>query len=89
MIALPVETNDEHRPSVAVAGRLIGRQPGRVSPLGRGVTDALAEAAVTELVGAAEEFDRIVGVVRSQRGLHGAEVLIAKGQNVRPHAKRV
>jgi len=89
VIALAVEADDEHGASVALAGGLAGGENGRVSALGRGVADALAEAAVAELVGAAKEFDGIVGVVGSERGLHGAIVLVAKGQKVRPHAKRV
>ncbi len=67
----------------------LGVSAGAVSALGRGVAEALAEAAVAELVGAAKEFDGKVGVVGSDCGLHGAVVLVAKGQDVRPHAKRV
>ena len=85
MIALPVETDDEHRPSVAVAGRLVGCQHGRVSPLRRDVTDALAEAAVTKLVGAAEKLNRIVDAERSQQKLHGSIMLVAQRQDVGPH----
>jgi hypothetical protein len=44
---------------------------------------------MAELVSAAKEFDGIVGVVGSECGFHGAEVLVAKGQEVRPHAKAV
>jgi hypothetical protein len=44
---------------------------------------------MAELVGAAEKLDAIVGVIGSERGFHGAVVLIAKGKDVRPHAKRV
>jgi len=80
MIVLPVKADDEHRPSVALATGLVGREDGRVSALGRGVADALAKTPVTEFVSAAKEFDGIVGVVRSDHGLHGAEVLVAKGQ---------
>jgi len=87
MVTLAVEADDEHGASVAIAGRLVGSEHGRIAALGGGVADAFAEAAVAELVSATEEFDGIVGVVGSQYGLHGAVVLIAKGQNVRPHAK--
>jgi hypothetical protein len=87
VIALAVETDDEHGASVAIASGLVEGEHGCFSALRRGVTDALAEAAVAEFVGAAKEFDGLVGVIGSQCGLHGAEVLIAKGQNVRPHAK--
>ena len=89
MIALAIETDDEHGPSVAVARGLIRGEDRRVSALGRGVADALAETAMTEFVGAAEAFDGKVGVIGSESRFHGAEVLIAKGQDVRPHAKRV
>src|SRR5258708_38842569 len=65
VIALAVEADDEHGASVAVAGRLIGSEDGSVSALGSGIADALTEAAVAELVGAAKEFDGIVGIVRS------------------------
>ena len=89
VIALAVETDDEHGASVSVAGGLVGGQDRRISALGRGVADALAEAAMAELVGAAEEFDGKVGVIGSEYRFHGAIVLVAKGQDVRPHAKRV
>ena len=87
MIALPVEADDEHGTPVALADGLVGGEHWRVSALGRGVANALAEAAVTELVGATKKFDAIVGIVRSEYRLHGAEMLVAKGQDVRPHAK--
>jgi hypothetical protein len=80
MIVLPVKTDDEHRPSVALAIGLVRSENRRVSAFGRRVADALAETAMTEFVSAAKEFDGIVGVVRSDYGLHGAEVLVAKGQ---------
>ena len=89
VVALAVEADDEHGTSVAIARRLVGGEHGRVSALGSGIADALTEAAVTEFVGAAKEFDGIVGVVGSQGWLHGAVVLVAKGQDVCPHAKRV
>ena len=87
VIALAVEADDEHGASVAIAVGLVGGEDGRVSALGRGVADALAEAAMAKLVGTAKKFDGIVGVVGSEYGLHGSVVLVAKGQNVRPHAK--
>ena len=87
VIALAVEADDEHRPPVAIAGGLVGSQDRCVSTLGRGVADALAETAVAELVGAAKEFYRIVGIVGSQYGLHSAVVLVAERQDVHPHAE--
>ncbi len=87
VIALAVETDDEHWASVAIACRLVGCQQGSVPAFRCCITDALAEAAMAKLVGAAKKFDGIIRVVRSQYGFHGAIVLIAKGQDVRPHAK--
>jgi len=89
VIVLAIEADDEHGSSVAFADGLVGGEDGRVSALGRGIADAFAETAVTELVCAAKKFDGIVGVIRSYYWLHGAVVLVAKGQKVRPHAKRV
>ena len=89
MIALAVETDDKHRASMAVAERLVGSEHGRFSALGRRVAEAFAEAAVAEFVGAAKKLNRVIGAVGSQRRFHGAVVLVAKGQDVRPHAKRV
>ena len=86
---LAVEADDEHGASVAVADWLVGSQDGRVFALGRGVAGALAETAMAELVGAAEELDGTVGAVGSQDELHGAVMLIAKRQDVRPHANGV
>jgi hypothetical protein len=74
---------------MAVADRLIGSENGNVFALGGGVTDALAKTSMAEFVSAAEKLDGAVGAVGSQDELHGAEVLITKWQDVRPHAKRV
>jgi len=79
VITLAVEADDEHGPAVTLAGGLVGCKNWRFSALGRGVADAFAEAAVAEFIGAAEEFDREVRVVRSESGFHGAVVLVAKG----------
>jgi hypothetical protein len=65
MVTLTVETDDEHRTSVAIARGLMGREFGSVSSLWSGITYALAEAPMTKFVGAAKEFDGVVGVVRS------------------------
>src|ERR1700676_2322978 len=65
VIALSVEADDEHGASVEFAGGLVGSQDWRVSTLGRGVADTLAEATVAELVGATKELYRIVGIVGS------------------------
>ncbi len=89
MVALAIEADDEHGASVAIAVWLVRRKAGHVSPLGSRVADALAKTTVTELVSTTKEFDRVVGIVGSEGGLHRPKVLVAKGQNVRPHAKRV
>jgi hypothetical protein len=65
VVALAVEADDKHRTPVAIARWLIGRESGSFSSLWRGVTYALAEAAMAKFVGAAKEFDGIVGIVRS------------------------
>jgi len=89
MIALAIDANDEHGTTVTVAFGLVGRESGWDSALRRRVADALAEAAMAELVGAAEELDGEIGAVGSQDRLHGAEMLVAKGKDVGPHRKRV
>jgi len=89
MIALAIDADDEHRTTVTIAFGLAGRESGRCAALGRRVADALAEAAMTELVGAAEELDGEIGAVGSQSRLHGAVMLVAKRKDVGPHRKRV
>jgi hypothetical protein len=42
---------------------------------------------MAELVSTAKEFDGIVGIVGSQRWLHGAKMLVAKREDIHPHAK--
>ena len=78
-VALAVEADDEHRASVAIAAGLFGSQYGRLVATRRDVADTLAEAAMAELVGAAEEVDAAVGVIGSEQRLHGAKVLVAQG----------
>jgi hypothetical protein len=89
MIALAIDADDEHGATVAIAFGLVGSENGRSSALGRRIADALAETAMAELVGAAEEFDGEIGAVRGQSGFHGAVMLVAKGKNIGPHRKRV
>ena len=89
MVALAVEADDEHGASVTFADGLIGGKYWRVAALRCAVADALAEAAMAELVGATKELNGKVGGIGSDCGLHGAVVLVAKGKEVRPHAKRV
>ena len=87
MIALAIDADDEHGASVALAHGLAGSESGRGSAVRGAVTDALSEAAMAELVGAAEEFDGIFGVVGCESGFHGAVMLVAKWQEVGPHRK--
>ena len=89
VIPLPVEADDKHGAAVPIAIRLVGCRGGSSAALWSGVSDALSETAVAESVGAAKEFDAIVGIIRSECRLHGAEVLVTKGKEVRPHAMRV
>jgi len=65
MVTLAVEADDEHRTPVAITRGLIGRELGSASSPRRGVAHALAEATMTEFVGATKEFDGIVSIVRS------------------------
>jgi hypothetical protein len=78
VIALAVEADDKHRSPVAIANRLVRRENRSVSTFWRHVAHPFAAASMAEFVGATKKFDGIVGVIRSQRGLHGAEVLVAK-----------
>jgi hypothetical protein len=78
MIALAIEADDEHGSSVAIAVGLVRSENRSVSTFWRHVAHPFAEAPMAEFVGATKKFDGIVGVIRSQRGLHGAEVLVAK-----------
>jgi hypothetical protein len=89
MIALAIDANDEHGAAVTVAFGLVAGENGRGSALRRRVPDALAEAAVAELVSATEEFDGKIGAVRGDSGFHGAVMLVAKGKDIGPHRKRV
>lgn len=85
-IVLAVEADDEHRPPVAVAAGLIVSEDRRRVALRSDVSDALAKAAMAKLIGAAKKIDGVIGVERSETRLHGAVVLVAEGQDVRPHA---
>jgi len=89
VVTLAVEADDEHGASVALADGLVGSEDWPVSALRCGVADALSEGAMAELVGAAKELNGKVGGVGSYYGLHGAVVLVAKREEVRPHAMRV
>ena len=89
MIALAVDTDDEHGTAVTIASRLTRGEGRWRSALRSVVADALAEAAMAKLIGAAEEFDGKIGSVGGNGGLHRAVMLIAKGEDVGPHRKRV
>jgi len=85
VVALSVEADDEHGASVAVANGLAGGEDRRFAVFGGDVADALSEAAVAEPVGAAEEIDGIGGAIGRQSQFHGAVMLVAEGQEIRPH----
>jgi len=87
MVALAIDADDEHGASVVLADGLIGSESGRGSAVRGAVADALAEAAMAELVGAAEEFDGVFGAVGGESGFHGAVMLVAKRKKVSPHGK--
>lgn len=89
VVALTVDRDDEHGTSVSVADGLIGGEAGWGSAMRRAVADTLSEAAMAELVGTAEEFDGVFGVVGSEGGFHGAVMLVAKREEVGPHCKKV
>lgn len=89
MIALAIEADDEHGAPVTIAHWLVGGQGGWRATLRSGVTDALPKTTMTEFVGAAEEFDGVVGAIGSQSRLHGAVMLVAQGKDIRPHRQRV
>jgi orotate phosphoribosyltransferase-like protein len=65
VVTLTVEADDEHGAAVPITRGLAWRWIGSFSSLWRNVTHALTEAAMTKFVGAAKEFDGIVGIVRS------------------------
>jgi hypothetical protein len=72
-----------------IADRLVGSEHRRISALRRGIAQTLTETSMAEFVGAAKEFNRVVSAVRSERRLHGAVMLVAKWQDIRPHSMRV
>ena len=78
MIALAVEADDKHGTPVAIAIRLVRGDDRSVSAFWRDIAHPFAETSVAEFVGTTKKFDGIVGVIRSQPRLHGAEVLVAK-----------
>ena len=82
-----VEAHDEHRAPVHVTTGLVGSDVGGDVAARGGVADAFAEAAAAELVGAAEKVDGVVGAVGGDAGFHGAEMLVTKGEEIRPHGQ--
>jgi bacterioferritin-associated ferredoxin len=87
VIALAIEADDEHGASMAIATGLVRREDGFISSFGSDIPDAFSKTAVAEFISTAKELDRVVGIVGSECGLHGAMVLITKRKNVRPHAQ--
>ena len=64
---------------------LISGNDGRCVSLRGCITQRLTETALTELIGAAEELDRIIDVEWSQQKLHGPIMLVAQREDVAPH----
>jgi hypothetical protein len=89
VIALPVEANDKHWTPVTVTIRLIWSDDRRIPSFRCGVAHTLPKTTMAKFIGAAKKFDEIVRAIGSEGRFHGAEMLIAKGEKVRPHAKRV
>ena len=87
MIALAIEADDEHGASMAIATGLVRSKDRFISSFRRDISDTFSKTAVAEFISTAKELDRIVGIVGSECGLHGAMVLITKRKNVRPHAQ--
>lgn len=87
VIALAIERNDEHGASVEITAGLVGSDFRRLVTLGVDVSNTFAEGAAAEFFGAAEEVNGIVRTIGSEEKLHGAEMLVAKGEKVHPHAK--
>ena len=63
-----------------IAVRLAGFKNRSIAAFRRNVPDALPKTTMAEPVRAAKKIDAIVGIIWSQSRLHGAKVLIAKGQ---------
>src|SRR5262245_3747782 len=79
VVALAIEADDEHRASMAVAfGLACGHQGWEVALRGD-VADALAETAMAEFFGTAEEVNRAIGTEGSEHRFHRAIVLVAEG----------
>jgi hypothetical protein len=84
-IVLPVQAGDKHGPAVLFAAWLVAGND-RLQVSSRGcVAQGFAEATLAELIGTAEEFDRIVDVERGKQEFHCSIVLVAQRQDVRPH----
>src|SRR6266550_2978055 len=76
MVALAIEADDEHGTAMEIAPRLVRRDTWGLISLRRDVADPLPEATSAKLVGAAEEVDGVVGVIRSDTGFHGPEMFV-------------
>jgi hypothetical protein len=68
-----------------IAAWLIRRDDRRIISLRSHIAHPFPKTTPTELFGAAEEIDRIVCVVGRDAGFHGAEMLVTKREDVRPH----
>jgi hypothetical protein len=84
-IPLPIETRYEHRPAVLFTNWLARGNDGGLVPSRGHVPQGFAETALTELIGTAEELDRIIDVEGSEQKLHRPKMLIAQWKDVAPH----
>jgi hypothetical protein len=70
---------------VLVATWLVIRNNGWLIPDRRYITQRLAEATLTKLIGTAKKLDRIVDAEWSKEKLHGSIMLVTQWQDVDPH----
>jgi hypothetical protein len=88
-VPLTVQTGDEHGTSMLFANWLAWRNNRRLVPLWSHVAQGFAEATLTEFIGAAKKFNRIVDAEWSQQELHRPIMLVAQREDVSPHAPRI
>jgi uncharacterized Zn-binding protein involved in type VI secretion len=84
-VVLAVEAEDEHGAAVHFAAGLVRVKGRGIVALGGDVTDPFAKAAATEFVSATKKVDGVVGAIGGDAGFHGPEMLVTKGEDVRPH----
>ncbi len=78
-VSLPVKTGDKHGAAVIIAPRLMLGDLRPFAPLGRDISQPLAEASSAELRSAAKELDGVVDAVGRGSRFHGSEMRVAQG----------